>query len=85
MPVFRGLGINIVYLGDFHDDSDGTDAVAQRLPEQKAYFEASAKLSDKDFLVMPEEEANAFIAGHTYIMTPGPIHVYASATAIRTN
>ncbi len=74
MPVFRGLGINIVYLGDFHDDSDGTDAGPKRLPEQKAYFEASAKLSDKDFLVMPEEEANAFIDGHTYIMTPEPIY-----------
>ncbi len=24
VPVFRGLGINIVYLGDFHDDSDGS-------------------------------------------------------------
>jgi hypothetical protein len=72
--VFRGLGINIVYLGDFHDDSDGTDPGPKRLPEQKDYFEASAKLSDKDFLVMPEEEANAFIGGHTYIMTPGPIY-----------
>ena len=58
LPVFRGLGINIVYLGDFHDDSDGTDPGPKRLPEQKAYFDASAKLSDKDFLVMPEEEAN---------------------------
>ncbi len=74
VPVFRGLGINIVYLGDFHDDSDGTDPGPKRLPEQKDYFEASAKLSDKDFLVMPAEEANAFIAGHTYIMTPGPIY-----------
>ena len=35
VPVFRGLGINIVYLGDFHDDSDGTDAGPKRLPEQK--------------------------------------------------
>jgi hypothetical protein len=74
VPVFRGLGINIVYLGDFHDDSDGGDPGPKRLPEQKAYFDGAAKLSDKNFLVMPEEEANAFIGGHTYIMTPKPIY-----------
>jgi hypothetical protein len=74
VPVFRGLGINIVYLGDFHDDSDGADPGPKRLPEQKAYFEGAAKLSDKNFLVMPEEETNAYIAGHTYMMNPKPIY-----------
>lgn len=39
LPVFRGLGINIVYLGDFHDDSDPRDPGPKRLPEQKVYFE----------------------------------------------
>jgi hypothetical protein len=73
-PVFRGLGINIVYLGDFHDDSDGGDPGAKRLDEQKIYFAASAKLSDKNFLVMPEEEVNSFLDGHWYLMTPGPIY-----------
>jgi hypothetical protein len=74
VPVFRGLGINIVYLGDFHDDSDGNDPGPKRLPEQKAYFEASRKLSDKDFLVIPAEEVNAYIDGHTYVMMPRPVY-----------
>lgn len=74
VPVFRGLGINIVYLGDFHDDSDITDPGPKRFMEQKLYFEASRKLSDKNFLVMPEEEVNAYIPGHWYIMTPGPVY-----------
>ena len=74
LPVFRGLGINIVYLGDFHDDSDGNDAGAKRLPEQKDYFEASRKLSDKNFLVMPEEEVNAYLDGHWYMMNPKPVY-----------
>jgi hypothetical protein len=74
VPVFRGMGINIVYLGDFHDDSDGHDPGVTRLEEQKAYFEASRKLSDKNFLVMPQEEANSFIDGHWYLMTPKPIY-----------
>jgi len=74
VPVFRGLGINIVYLGDFHDDSDGGDPGPKRLEEQKLYFEASRKLSDKNFLVMPEEEVNSFLDGHWYLMTPKPIY-----------
>jgi hypothetical protein len=74
VPVFRGLGINIVYLGDFHDDSDITDPGPKRLPEEKLYFEGARKLSDKDFLVMPEEEVNGFLGGHWYLMTPKPVY-----------
>jgi hypothetical protein len=74
VPVFKGVGINIVYLGDFHDDSDGNDPGPKRLPEQKLYFEATANLSDKNFLVIPAEEANAYIGGHTYIMMPKPVY-----------
>jgi hypothetical protein len=74
VPVFRGMGINIVYLGDFHDDSDQHDPGPKRLPEQKDYFEASQKLSDRNFLVMPEEEVNSYFDGHWYLMTPKPIY-----------
>ena len=74
VPVFRGIGINIVYLGDFHDDSDFHDAGPLRLPEQKAYFDATARLSDKNFLVMPQEEVNDFLGGHWYLMTPKPLY-----------
>ena len=49
VPVFRGLGINVVYLGDFHDDSDQRDAGPKRLPEQKAYFEAARKAFGQEF------------------------------------
>jgi hypothetical protein len=74
VPVFKGLGINVVYLGDFHDDSDPGDAGPLRLPEQKDYFEAARKLSDKNFLVMPQEEVNSYFDGHWYLMTPKPIY-----------
>ena len=49
VPVFRGLGINVVYLGDFHDDSDPNDAGPRRFEEEKIYFEGSRRMSDKDF------------------------------------
>jgi hypothetical protein len=79
VPVFRGMGINVVYLGDFHDDSDQRDPGPKRLPEQKLYFEAARKLSDKNFLVMPEEEVNSYFDGHWYIMTPKPVYFTHSA------
>ena len=74
VPVFRGLGINIVYLGDFHDDSDFTDPGPLRFAEQKAYFEGARKVSDKDFLVIPAEEVNVFLGGHWYLMLPKPVY-----------
>jgi hypothetical protein len=74
MPVFRGLGVNIVYLGDFHDDSDPRDPGPKRLMEEKAYFDGAARASDKDFLVIPAEEANAYFGGHWYMMTPKPVY-----------
>ena len=74
VPVFRGLGINIVYLGDFHDDSDPNDPGPKRFAEEKIYFEGSRRMSDKDFLVIPAEEPNAFLGGHWYLMTPKPVY-----------
>jgi hypothetical protein len=74
VPVFRGLGINIVYLGDFHDDSDPNDPGPKRFAEEKIYFEGSRRMSDKDFLVMPAEEPNAYLGGHWYLMTPKPVY-----------
>lgn len=75
LPVFRGLGINIVYLADFHDDSDITDPGPKRLAEEKLYFDGARKLSDKNFLVMPaEEQMNTYFGGHWYLLTPHPVY-----------
>ena len=74
LPVFRGIGINVVYLGDFHDDSDIHDPGPKRFMEQKLYFDGAKRLSDKNFLVIPAEEVNAFLGGHWYLMTPKPVY-----------
>ncbi|MDR3753188.1 MAG: hypothetical protein P4K93_07105 [Terracidiphilus sp.] len=74
VPVFRGLGINIVYLGDFHDDSDLADPGPRRFAEQKLYFEGVRKMSDKNFLVIPAEEVNVYLGGHWYLMLPKPVY-----------
>jgi hypothetical protein len=74
VAVFRALGINILYLADFHDDSHPSDPGPIRFAEQKVYFEGSQRVSDKDFLVIPAEEPDAYIGGHWYLMTPKPVY-----------
>lgn len=74
VPVFRALGVNILYLGDFHDDSDPHDPGPKRFAEEKVYFDGSQRVSDKNFLVMPAEEPNAFLGGHWYLLTPRPVY-----------
>jgi hypothetical protein len=74
VPVLRSLGVNVVYLGDFHDDSDIRDPGPKRFMEQKVYFDASERLSDRDFLVIPAEEPNVYLGGHWYLMTPKPVY-----------
>jgi hypothetical protein len=74
VPAFRALGVNIIYLGDFHDDSDPVDPGPKRFAEQRIYFEGVRRMSDKDFLVMPAEEVNSFLGGHWYMLSPKPIY-----------
>jgi hypothetical protein len=79
VPGYRALGINIIYLGDFHDDSDPRDPGPKRLAEEKIYFEGAQRMSDKNFLVIPAEEANSFLGGHWYMISPKPIYFTHSA------
>jgi hypothetical protein len=72
--VFRNVGVNILYLGDFHDDSDPNDPGPKRFMEEKVYFEGSQRVSDKNFLVMPAEEPNSYLGGHWYLLTPKPVY-----------
>ncbi len=72
--VLRSLGINIVNLGDFHDDSHPSDPGPIRFKEQKVYFEGSARVSDRDLLFIPGEEPNAFLGGHWWLLTPHPVY-----------
>jgi hypothetical protein len=74
VPAFRALGVNIIYLGDFHDDSDPQDPGPKRFAEQKVYFEGAQRMSDKNFLVVPAEEVNSFLGGHWYMLSPKPIY-----------
>lgn len=73
LPVFRGLGINIAILADFHSDSHPADTGNIRLNEQKVYFEGCARFSDRDFLLIPGEEPDANFGGHYMFVFPKPV------------
>ncbi len=74
IPTFRALGVNIAMMSDFHGDGHPDDHGPLRLPEQKAYFDASARHSDRDFLIMPGEEPDAYLRGHYTMAFPKPVY-----------
>ena len=70
----KSLGLNVIGLSDFHFELHANDAGALRLADQKDYFEASRRASDKDFLVVPWEEPSAFFGGHYNIIWPRDVY-----------
>jgi hypothetical protein len=74
LMVMRAIGINIVGLSDFHGDLRANDTGLGRYEDQRDYALASAKASDKDFLVTPWEEPSAYFGGHYNIMFPKNVY-----------
>ncbi len=74
LSVFRGLGINIAILADFHSDSHPGDTGKVRLDEQKVYFAGCERFSDRDMLLIPGEEPDANFGGHYYFVFPKPVY-----------
>jgi hypothetical protein len=74
LVAMRSIGLNVVGLSDFHFELHPNDPGPLRLPEQKDYFEASRRASDKDFLVLPWEEPSAFFGGHYNILWPKDVY-----------
>lgn len=73
LQVFRGLGINIAILADFHGDSHPNDPGPRRFAEQKVYFEGCERFSDDDFLLIPGEEPDNTFGGHYISFMPRPV------------
>jgi hypothetical protein len=82
--VFKGLGVDIVHLAEFHGDGSPADPGPKRLPELKAMFDVCRKYSDDKLLLLPGEEANARLnqpappkthAGHWVYLFPRPVYL----------
>ena len=74
IPAIRDLGVNIVMLDDFHGDGHAEDTGAVRLRELRSYYEACQRHSDRDFLILPGEEANVYLGGHYNLLFPKPVY-----------
>jgi hypothetical protein len=74
LMVMRSAGINIVGLSDFHGDLRANDPGVGRYEDQRDYYIASQKASDKDFLVTNWEEPTAYFGGHYNVMFPKNVY-----------
>ncbi len=74
VPTFRALGVNIAMMSDFHGDGHAQDPGPLRFQDQNVYFEGCQRHSDRDFLIMPGEEPDAFFGGHYTMVFPRPVY-----------
>src|SRR5436190_156847 len=74
LAAMKALGLNIIGLSDFHGDMHPNDPGPLRFKDQKDYFEATRRASDRDFLVTPWEEPSAFFGGHYNIIFPRNVY-----------
>ena len=74
LAAMKSLGLNIIGLSDFHFELHANDPGPLRLADQKDYFEATRRASDKDFLVTAWEEPSAYFGGHYNILWPKNVY-----------
>lgn len=73
LRTFKGLGVNLLHLAEFHGDGNPMDPGPKRLPQLQGMFDFCRKYSDKDLMFIPGEEANAHLGGHWVYLFPKPV------------
>jgi hypothetical protein len=79
--VLKNMGLNIVHLAEFHGPGHPKGPDEERLKELQALHEQCARLSDKNFLLLPGEEPNNFYGGHWLSFFPRPVNWIMSRQA----
>lgn len=82
VQMFKGLGVEMVHLAEFHGDGHPRDPGPVRLAELQAMFQECNRLSDEEILFLPGEEANSYLgnarpgkeAGHWMYLFPKPVY-----------
>lgn len=73
-PVMKAAGIDAAMIMDYHGDGHPRDTGEVRLLELQDYFRATKAQSEKDFLLIPAEEANVYLGGHWAVVFPRPVY-----------
>jgi hypothetical protein len=73
-PAMKAIGLESAMIMDFHGDGHPGDTGQVRLQELHDLFRACAGQSDRDFLLIPAEEANVFLGGHWGVVFPKPVY-----------
>lgn len=82
IKVFKNTGVNIVHLAEFHGKGHPKGPDSLRLNELNQLFYHTERLSSKDLLVLPGEEANNFFGGHWLAFFPKPVYWVMSRKVI---
>jgi hypothetical protein len=69
-PVLKDMGVDAAMIMDFHGDGHPQNLADLRIEELDAFYRACRAQSDKDFLLLPGEEANVHFGGHWSIAFP---------------
>jgi hypothetical protein len=80
-PVLKAMGVDAAMIMDFHGDGHPDDVTDVRLEELQAYFKALRAQSDREFLLIPSEEANVHLGGHWALVFPKPVYWFMSRPA----
>ena len=72
--VLQDMGVDAAIIMDFHGDGHPRDLTELRLEELDSFFRMSRRISDRDFLLIPSEEANVHLGGHWALVFPKPVY-----------
>jgi hypothetical protein len=73
-PVMKAIGIDSAMIMDFHIDGHPGDLTGLRLHELEEYYKACRAQTDRDFLLIPSEEADVYLGGHWGLVFPRPVY-----------
>ncbi len=74
MRVLEPMGVDAAIIMDFHGDGHPRDLTELRLDELDSFFRMARRVSDRDFLLIPSEEANVHLGGHWALVFPKPVY-----------
>jgi hypothetical protein len=80
-PVLKGMGVDAAMIMDFHLDGHPEDLTDIRVKELDAYYRGARAQSDRDFLIIPAEEADVYLGGHWAAIFPKPVYWYMGRPA----